>query len=398
MQAFQYKALDSKSEIVASSLEAMSRQDALSKLQQVGLFAFELAEVRVSNRFRGKLRSGAVTQFYSMLHDQLEVGVPILKALEVIRNQEQSESAKQMIDDIMERVTSGSTLSDALQSHPRAFPTIDLSVIRAGEEGGFLRESLARTLQVREWQASLTSSIWGAMAYPIILVSVAAILVPGILVFLVPKFEPLFVSLRQAGKMPWATTVLLETANLAKNYGAFGILGFAIAVVTLFCSVPIAQLRSYGEKTFSQIPFLGPIARDLALARFCRVLGTLLENRIPILKAIDTSATVVGHSMLRHAIEAARDSVARGGSLVQQLAKSKQVPGDILAMLGVGEQSNTLDSVLVKIALQVETRTRKRIEFSVKLLEPAMLLVLALLVGFIVLALLLPVFEGQGLA
>ena len=333
-----------------------------------------------------------------MLHDQLEVGVPILKALEVIRNQEQSESAKQMIDDIMERVTSGSTLSDALQSHPRAFPTIDLSVIRAGEEGGFLRESLARTLQVREWQASLTSSIWGAMAYPIILVSVAAILVPGILVFLVPKFEPLFVSLRQAGKMPWATTVLLETANLAKNYGAFGILGFAIAVVTLFCSVPIAQLRSYGEKTFSQIPFLGPIARDLALARFCRVLGTLLENRIPILKAIDTSATVVGHSMLRHAIEAARDSVARGGSLVQQLAKSKQVPGDILAMLGVGEQSNTLDSVLVKIALQVETRTRKRIEFSVKLLEPAMLLVLALLFGFIVLALLLPVFEGQGLA
>jgi general secretion pathway protein F/type IV pilus assembly protein PilC len=217
------------------------------------------------------------------------------------------------------------------------------------------------------------------------------------LIFLVPKFEPLFESLKQAGKMPWATSLLLNSASLAKSYLGFGLLSLLVAIVVALWLIPRARMREIIDQGLMRTPLVGPIARDLALARFFRVFGTLLQNKIPILRALDISAMVVGNCILHRAIESAKTSVAGGGTLTEKLAESKQIPADVLAMLGVGEQSNTLDSVLIKIAAQVETRSRKRLEFSIKLLEPAMLLSLALLVGFMAIALLLPVFEGQGL-
>jgi general secretion pathway protein F len=397
MTTYNYTALDKLCRSTIATIEANSRPDALAKLQQLGLFALDLREARTVFGWKKSLRKGAVTQFYSMLHDQLEVGVPILKALEVIRSQERCLAAKKTIDEIALQVTSGSSLSCALSYHPATFPALDVNVVRAGEEGGFLRESLARVLHVREWQASLRSTICGTMAYPLILLSVSAILVPGMLIFLVPKFEPLFESLKQAGKMPWATSLLLNSASLAKSYLGFGLLSLLVAIVVALWLIPRARMREIIDQGLMRTPLVGPIARDLALARFFRVFGTLLQNKIPILRALDISAMVVGNCILHRAIESAKTSVAGGGTLTEKLAESKQIPADVLAMLGVGEQSNTLDSVLIKIAAQVETRSRKRLEFSIKLLEPAMLLSLALLVGFMAIALLLPVFEGQGL-
>ena len=344
------------------------------------------------------MRAGSVTRFYSMLADQLEVGVPILKALDVIREQDRSVVAMQLVGEVAKEITAGSTLSDALLAHPRTFPELDVNVIRAGEEGGFLGEALTRVTQVREWQASLTASVWGTLAYPFILLSVAAILIPGMLVFLVPKFEPLFDSLRNAGKMPWPTTLLLASANLAKSYGGLFAIGGVLSLGILQWFLPRKNRIEFRDWALSHTPLVGPLARDLALARFFRILGALLQNKIPILKAIEISSSVVGNSLLRRAIDSAKEAVGSGRTLTEPLAKSKQVPIDVLAMLGVGEQSNTLDAVLIKIANQLENRSRKRLEFSVKLLEPAMLLGLALLVGFMVIALLLPVFEGQGLS
>lgn len=397
MATFTFKAINSNGSHVESQLEAASRLDALSQLQQRGLFALDVKEKRISNGKKVCLKSSSVTRFYLMLADQLEVGVPILKALEVIREQERTAAAKQVLDDIARQVTAGSTLGSALQSNPESFPELDVNVIRAGEEGGFLGEALARVAQVREWQSSLTASVWGTLAYPLILLGVSVLLIPGMLIFLVPKFEPLFESLRSAGKMPWVTTLLLGTASLANNYGLYMLFVLLGGIFLVGWWVPrntlLERLNWIGTKT----PFVGSLSRDLALARFCRVLGTMLQNKIPILKAMDVSSSVVGHRMLRRAIESSKVAVGAGRTLTEPLAKSQQVPPDVLAMLGVGEQSNTLDTVLVKIATQLETRSRKRLEFSVKLLEPAMLLGLALLVGFMVIALLLPVFEGQGL-
>lgn len=397
MATFSYRALDIQSKTIASNLDAASRTDALSQLQQLGLFTLELKEQRTSRGRQKTMRAGSVTRFYSMLADQLEVGVPILKALDVIREQDRSVVAMQLIGEVAKEITSGSTLSDALMAHPRNFPELDVNVIRAGEEGGFLGEALTRVTQVREWQAALTASVWGTLAYPLILLSVAAILIPGMLVFLVPKFEPLFDSLRSAGKMPWPTTLLLGTANLAKSYGGLLATGGAVSLGMVHWLLPRDSRMVFRDWAFSRTPLVGPLARDLALARFFRILGTLLQNKIPILKAIEIASSVVGNSLLRRAIDSAKEAVGSGRTLTEPLAKSKQVPIDVLAMLGVGEQSNTLDAVLIKIANQLESRSRKRLEFSVKLLEPAMLLGLALLVGFMVIALLLPVFEGQGL-
>ena len=305
--------------------------------------------------------------------------------------------SRHLLDAISRQLASGVSLSQALSSYPDQFPQIDISLIRAGEEGGFLSQALSRVTQVREWQATLASNLWGALAYPLILVTVAALLIPGMLIFLVPKFEPLFDSLRQVGRMPWPTTMLLAVSRYSQDYGLVTLVGLLGLLLLGYWSIPEARRVLWRDRILFRLPLVGPLLRDLDLARFCRVLGTLLENKISILKALDISAKVVSNRVLCQSIGLAQLAVGAGKTLVEPFSKSEFVPVEVVAMIGVGEQSNTLDSVLLKIATQLENRSRKRLEFGVKLLEPLLLLVMALVVGFIVLALLLPVFEGQGL-
>ncbi len=397
MATYDCKAIDSEGIERRSRVEAASRSEAIAKLHSLGLLATSIVEARISAFAHRKLNAATIARIYSLLTNQIEVGVPLLKALQVIRESESSPAAHRLLDDVIQRVASGSSLSQSLSFHRSQFDATEVNVVRAGEEGGFLHASLQRIVQLREWQQSMMASLWGALAYPILLVVVASVILPSIMIFIVPRFEPLYGSLRSSGRMPWITSSLLAVSNCLEHYGLWaGILGFASAIF-VFRVARSRQQNPWLEDVIERLPLAGTLFQTWSLAQFCRVLGMLLENRVPLLTALEVAARSSGSHRLLATIEEARNSIGKGSMLASPLARSGHIGKDIVAMISVAEQSNTLATTLVKIATQLESNFKRKLELSVKLVEPLLLLILAIFVGTIVIALLLPIFENNGL-
>lgn len=371
--------------------------DAIALIQAEGLTATAIAEYKPSGLRRRRLGKAAVARIYGMLANQMDVGVPLLKALQVVRESEQHPVAQTLLDDVICRVTAGDSLSQAFSYHRSHFSAVDINVVRAGEEGGFLNAALNRIVQLREWQSSMVSSLWGALAYPIILILVASIILPSIMILIVPRFEPLYESLRSSGNMPWITSTLLTISATLEQYGIWVLILVLVAIVVTYKRTRADDRSALMETWVHRVPVLGRVFQDWSLSQFCRVLGMLLENRVQLLTALEIAANSSGSKQLVQTIHDARTELGKGSMLAQPLARSGAVSKEILAMISVAEQSNTLASVSSKIATQLETQLKRRLEFAVKLVEPMMLLILALIVGTIVIALLLPIFENNGL-
>lgn len=397
MRSFSYKALKPNGEVIEATCEGESRADVLARFKIQGLVAVNLNEVRSHKSKNAKVPAKTISRFYAMLSNQLQVGVPMLSALELIAREERSVEGKKLIDNIARSVEAGQSLSSALQSHEDAFPIVDLNLVRAGEEGGFLPDAIDRICQIREWQQKLIANAWGAAAYPLMLVSIAALLIPAMLIYLVPKLEPIFASLRRDSQLPFATSLLLSISHLCQEYGLQLLLGVLFAILLLSVFAPKEWLLKTRDKLILKTPVIGELVRDFVLARFFRVLGTLLQNKIQVLTSLDIAVKVLGNRELTRSFQQLHGAIASGKMLADSLDKTRQIPTDVLAMIGVAEQSNSLDSVLVKIATQLESRTNRRLETIVKMIEPMLLLFMAAFVGFVVLALLLPIFEGQSL-
>ena len=397
MATYTYSAIDKDGRSRSSRVEAVTRMDAIALIQADGLTATAIAEYKPSGLRRRRLGKAAVARIYGMLANQMDVGVPLLKALQVIRESEQHPTAQMLLDDVISRVTAGDSLSQAFSNHRSHFSAVDINVVRAGEEGGFLNAALNRIVQLREWQGSMASSLWGALAYPIILILVASIILPSIMILIVPRFEPLYESLRSSGKMPWITSALLTISAALEQYGIWVLIFVLVAIVVTYKRTRSDDRSALLEQWVHRVPVLGRVFQDWSLSQFCRVLGMLLENRVQLLTALEIAASSSGSKQLVQTINDARTELGKGSMLAQPLARSGRVSKEILAMISVAEQSNTLASVLSKIAAQLETQLKRRLEFAVKLVEPLMLLILALIVGTIVIALLLPIFENNGL-
>jgi general secretion pathway protein F/type IV pilus assembly protein PilC len=397
MATYTYTAIDKSGQTRKSRLEAATRTDAIALLQSDGLVAISISEATTSGLRRKTVSKAAVARIYTMLANQMDVGVPLLKALQVIRESEQQPGVQRLLDDIIAKVTAGNSLSQAFSYHRAQFSTVDINVVRAGEEGGFLNAALNRIVQLREWQSSMASSLWGALAYPLILIAVASIILPSIMIFIVPRFEPLYESLRSSGKMPWITSSLLAISAALEQYGLWVMIGATLGSFVLFKWTRASDRTIWMEQLMERSPIVGRVFQDWSLSQFCRVLGMLLDNRVQLLTALEIAATSSGSMQLVRTIEQARKELGEGSMLAQPLARSGRVSKEILAMISIAEQSNTLATVLNKIAIQLETQLKKRLELGVKLVEPLMLLILAILVGTIVIALLLPIFENNGL-
>ncbi len=397
MVTYIYNAIDKNGQSRRSRLEAATRTDAIALLRSEGLIATSISESTPSGLQRKSLSKAAVARIYTMLANQTDVGVPLLKALQVVRESEQQPAAQRLLDDVIAKVTAGNSLSQSLSYHRSQFSTVDINVVRAGEEGGFLNAALNRIVQLREWQGSMTSSLWGALAYPIILVVVASIILPSIMILIVPRFEPLYESLRSSGKMPWITSSLLAISASMEKYGVWVVILAIAGLLAVFKWTRVSDRTVWLERLVERTPVIGRVFRDWYLSQFCRVLGMLLENRVQLLTALEIAASASGSVQLVKTIEDARTELGKGSMLAQPLARSGRVSKEILAMISMAEQSNTLASVLNKIAIQLESQLKKQLELSVKLIEPLMLLILAIIVGAIVIALLLPIFENNGL-
>jgi general secretion pathway protein F/type IV pilus assembly protein PilC len=398
MSQFTYSAINGSGQKVLGQLDAASRGDALQALAQQALMPLTLMEARVTPLRNQRVKPAAIAAACSLLADQLDTGVPLLKALRVMAQQTSSTGLRTALTRIAERVADGSSLADAMTEHGTLFGELEVSMVRAGEEGGFLDESLRRLAIVRERQEEIRGRLLSALAYPALLSIVGSLVVVGMLTFFVPKFEPLFESLRQSNRMPMPTTILLAVSGFLQSWGLPLLVLLVVTIVIAKSLIPAEKIRMFRDRHSLRMKGIGPVVQSLAIARFCRVLGTLLQNGVPMLKSLDIARSATGNRVLSETIAAAAENIGAGKSLSIPLAASGHFPADVLEMLSVAEQSNKLESVLLKLADKLESRSQLRLDMLMKLLEPLMMVVMAIVVGFLVIALLMPVFEGNGLS
>lgn len=397
MPQFQYIAVNSAGQRVPGTLLASTRADALQQLAAAAMVPLSLSE-SVSRRARGdRVPPAALASAFALLSDQLDTGVPLLRALQVLATQSSDPALRNVLAAVAAQVADGSSLAAALAGRPGVFSELDISMIQAGEEGGFLQESLRRLAAVRERQEEIRARILSASAYPALLAVVSLLVVTGMLVFFVPQFQPLFDSLIETGRLPWPTSLLLWISDFLGRWCLP--LAAALFVTGVFIRLRLSsgKLTRVVDRTALRLAGIGPVVQSIAIARFCRVLGALLQNGVPMLRSLEISRRAAGNSVISDTIAAAQESICGGRSLAGPLAASNHFPPDVLEMIAVAEQANRLESVLLKLADRLEQRAQRRLDLALRMLEPALMLVMAVLVGFIVVALLMPVFEGTGL-
>ncbi|MCI0360429.1 MAG: type II secretion system F family protein [Planctomycetaceae bacterium] len=395
MPDFAYIARNPAGQKVAGSITAATEREVLSILSGRSLFPVEVTaeKVAVTPNAHLKVRGQMMATVYSQLAALLKSGVPLLKSLAVLRDQTSHKNLKVILEEVHKRVEDGTTLADAMVRFPRAFSEMAVNMVRAGGEGGFLEDALERVAAFTEQQEDLKGRTVSAMVYPLLLGSAGTIVVSVLIIFFVPKFAPMFKNLRDRGELPWATDLLLSFSSFCGQYGLW-VLGIA-AIVGLFLNFRLKtpEGRRLADLVKIKVPLAGGIFLNFAVARFCRVLGTLLHNGVPILKALEISRDASGNRVLSEAIAKASENISSGHSLAGPLAQSGHFPRMVVEMIAVAEESNTLDTVLVNLSDDLEKRTSRRLDLAVRLLEPIMLIILAIVVLVVVIALLVPVIK-----
>ena len=395
MPDFSYTARDLAGEKVNGRISATSQREALNLLSGRSLFPLAVtADSASTSQLANKRVKGQVMAItYSQLSSLLRSGVPLLRSLRIIQEQTSDRALKAILDEIHLRVEDGQPLADSMKAYPRAFSDMAVNMARAGSEGGFLEEALERVARFTEQQEDLKSETIGALAYPLFLGTIGSLIVAGLIIFFVPRFGEMFDSLRERGELPVLTDWLLAFSNLLQGWWLGILFLIAFAIIMARVQLQTEAGRRFGDRMKLKLPVAGPIFQHLAVARFCRVLGTLLGNGVPILKSLEISSEATGNRVLSDAIHQASENITQGASLAKPLAASGHFPRTVVEMISVAEESNTLDKILVEIADGLEARTSRRLTLMVRLLEPIMLLVLAGAVLFVVIALLLPVIK-----
>ncbi len=377
---------------MAGVLTAESQQAVLRMLDDRALFPITVNEGTATSRRaitggQRKVNLRQMSTLYSQMADLLRAGVPVLRALETLGRTTSNPLLAEILKEVHSDVSSGETLADAMAKHRNAFNELTIAMVRAGEQGGFLEDVLARVSIFVERQDELRNKLIGSMIYPCILLFAGMTVVTFLMGFVVPKIRGFLDNVEK----PWLTIALFSACDFLQANGLYVLGALVIGVMVV---VPV--LRSEQGKLFLdhfklRAPVLGPIVKMVAVCRFCRILGTMLNNGVPILQALRIGKDSAGNRILAAEIDKAAESVQKGESLAVPLASSGMFPPEIVDMVSVAEESNNLETVLVQIADANEARTARQIDLGVRLLEPLMLLVMAVLVLVIAVSLLIPI-------
>jgi type II secretory pathway component PulF len=396
MPEFAYIARDLTGKKVEGTLAAGSEREAIATLSGKDLFPLKVssADGRATGAKKSpKVKSRVMAQMYGQLSALLASGVPLLRSLDLLREQTPNKNLAIVLEDVHSRVQEGATLADAMARHPRAFGELATSIVRAGGEGGFLEGALDRLAKFTEQQDELKARIIGALAYPVILLVIGTSVVNVLIIFFVPKFEGLFQRLRDRGELPAVTDWLLWLSHTLQSYGIFIVIALVLIGMYVRRKAQTEQGRQILDRLRLQVPMASGIYLSMAVSRFCRVLGTLLGGGVPIVRSLEISADSTGNRVLSTAVRGAAENISAGESLATPLAACGHFPADVVEMIAVGEQSNNLENVLPHIADTLERDTWRRLDLFVRLLEPLMLVMLAGVVLIVVIALLVPVLK-----
>jgi type IV pilus assembly protein PilC len=415
MPTFQYEAMNASGQEVKDVVEATSPEDAISKIRAKGYFPTkvkEKAEKKAAKKKSGKpgqaaedtvlvkkrrmpISIGGVPQkqlvgFTRQLSTLQDAGLPILRSLQILEQQQKPGLLKAIIGGVADEVEGGGTLSDAMSKYPKAFNKLYVNMIAAGEAGGVLDIILQRLADFMEKAAKLKKKVIGAMIYPAVVISIAVAIVSGIMIFVIPKFEQIFKDF--GTKLPAITQVLIDFSHW---FGAeYGWLYLVISPVAFSLIVRLIK-TSQGGRYFVdacklKVPILGGILKKTAIARFTRTLGTLIAAGVPILDGISITRETVGNEVYARAMTKVHDAIREGESMAAPLKATKTVDIIVVNMVDVGEETGDLDKMLIKVADNYDADVDVLVGSLISILEPLMVVVLGVIVGFIVVALFAP--------
>lgn len=401
MPEYQYEAMAATGIRSAGTLVANSEREVMAMLDARGLFPVKIAAKKASSSTNSggpRVSSLALATFYAQLADLLHSGVPLLRSFDILERQASSSGLAEVVREVKAKVADGTSLADAMASFPRVFDELACSMVRAGQEGGFLEDVLRRIANFTEHQEDLKAKVTGALAYPVFLAVIGVIILNVLVIFFVPQFKPIFDKLAESGDLPFITVMLIGLSHILQRYGIFVLIALVLAWWGFWHWVGTPAGRRTFDSWKLSIPGAGGIFLNLAISRFTRILGTMLHNGIPILNALRIAKDSTGNKVLAEAIDKAAENVKGGDRLAEPLAECKYIPRDVIEIIAVGEESNNLEKVLVDVADGLEKRTNRQLDLFVRLLEPVMLLVMAVFTLIIVAGLLLPVFQMSNAA
>jgi type II secretory pathway component PulF len=400
MPDFAYTAKSSTGENHTGTIAAASRSEAMQRLRSRSMFPMTLVDTEASKpawasvSLPVRVKKEQVADFCSQLADLLTNGVPMLESINILSDATENPKLQETAQRMHEAVSQGANLDEAMAMEKGIFSDLTLSMVRAGQEGAFLEEALQRIAVFLRKQDEMRSKIVGALTYPLILGIVGTIITSLMIVFLVPKFQPFFDRLEQNGTgLPLITVILLAASHTLMRYGVFVVIGILAVGIGIQRLLSTPRGRRWMDRIKLKAPLLGEIFHDAAVSRACRVLGTLLRNGVPLLRSLKISSSSTGNTLLEEAMLKSADNVTAGDSLSKPLAASGLVPAQIMAMIRVAEESNTLDEVLVKIADRIDNKIERRLEVIVRMIEPLMLILIGGMVMFVIVGVLLPVFD-----
>jgi len=401
MPVFAYEALDSQGQVVRGEIEATSSEEALAKIRNKSYFPTNVKEktakrqraaVRTAKKKRslafGKVKAKELATFTRQLSTLQDAGLPIVRSLKILEEQQKPGVLKNQLMDVAEDVEGGSTLSEALSKHPKTFSKLYVNMVRAGEAGGVLDAILERLATFLEKSQRLKKQVISALIYPAAVITVAAGILAGIMIVVIPKFEAMFRDMKMT--LPPMTEALIAFSRWIKDWW-FMIPLIPFGIFVLFKIVGANKTGRYIlDKIKLKLPIIGIIIRKSTISRFARTLGTLIQSGVPILEALAIVREATGNAVFENAIQHVHDSIREGESMAAPLAATKVVDVMVLNMVDVGEETGELDKMLIKVADTYDEDVDALVGGMMSLLEPLIIVCLGGAVAFIVISLFLP--------
>ena len=391
MPAYAWKGKNRLGEVQEGVLVSDSKDAASITLKRNGieLISIKAQEAKGTKSF-GKVKPKDLAIFTRQFSVMIDAGLPLVQCLEILGSQQADKGFAKIIDLVRQDVEKGATLQASLSKHPKAFNDLYVNMVGAGEAGGILDTILQRLSQYIEKAVKLTGKVKSAMMYPIAVITIAVLVVTVIMVKVIPVFSSMYEGL--GSKLPFPTQICIGISNVLIHYGWLVIILGVGAVFGLrqYYKTPTGHLQI--DTVLLKIPVLGDLLLKVAVARFCRTLGTLTSSGVPILEGMEITARTAGNQVIQNAILKAKDAVEQGRNISAPLMEAKVFPSMVVQMVGVGEATGALDAMLGKVADFYEDEVDNAVAALTSLLEPVMIAVLGGIIGFIVVAMYMPIF------
>jgi len=391
MATFTYTARAFNGDLRTATIDASSRDDVIAQLRKQRLSVVKIDQDAAKKIGRGSIKTRDVVIFTRQFSTMINSGLPLVQALTILAEQTDNKALAEVTRKVVFDVESGNTVADALSKHPRAFTNLYVNMVAAGEAGGILDTILLRLATFLEKNDALVRKVKGAMIYPTVIMSVAAIAVVVLLIFVIPVFAGMFASAGQALPMP--TRLVIGASGFLRRY--WWVIGAVVVIggymFKKYYATPPGKLVI--DRLMLRMPVLGDVLRKSAVSRFTRTLGTLISSGVSILEGLEITAKTAGNRVIQDAIMQSRSSIAGGDTIAQPLQKSKVFPPMVISMIAVGEQTGGLDEMLSKIADFYDEEVDAAVSNLLSLLEPIMIVFLGVVVGGMVVAMYLPIFD-----